>query len=117
MTNVRVDNNSTVTQIVAVQEDLATVEFRFTASYAGLGVIKIEGSLDYECEAQALADTWAKSGRMSSGAANEIHNAIMSSCLQEAVIIARDLRLPPPLPLPVVNIKGGGKKSTGVEVA
>ncbi len=117
MTNVRVDNNSTVTQIVAVQEDLANVEFRFTASYAGLGVIKIEGSLDYECEAQALADMWAKSGKMSSGAANEIHNAIMSSCLQEAVIIARDLRLPPPLPLPVVNIKGGGKKSTGVEVA
>ncbi len=115
--NVRVDNNSTVTQIVPVEESLAAVEFRFTANYSGVGVIKIEGSLQYECEARSLSEMWSKSGKMPPEAANEVHTAIMSSCLQEAVIIARDLRLPPPLPLPVVNIKGGGKKSTGVEVA
>ncbi len=115
--NVRVDNNSTVTQITAEGDSLASVEFRFTANYSGVGVIKIEGSVEYEGEAPALADMWSTSGKMPRVVANEIHTAIMSSCLQEAVIIARDLRLPPPLPLPVVNIKGGGKKSTGVEVA
>ncbi len=115
--NVRVDHNSTVTQVVPIDETLASVEFRFTANYTGVGVIKIEGSLQYEGDAASLATMWSKSGKMPNEVASEIHTAIMNSCIQESVIIARDLRLPPPIPLPVVNIKSGGKKSSGVEVA
>lgn len=115
--NVRVDNNSTVTQILPKDANSATVEFRFTANYSGVGVITLEGALHYQGEASVLADTWAKSGQMPPDMANEIHRAIMTFCLQESAILARDLRLPPPFPLPVVNVKGGGKESTGVEVA
>jgi hypothetical protein len=115
--NVRVDHNSTVTQVIPQGDDLALVEFRFTANYTGIGVIKIEGSLRFEGEARPLAEMWSKSGKMSDQVASEIHTAIMNACIQEAVIIARDLRLPPPIPLPIVNVKSGGRKSSGVEVA
>lgn len=115
--NVRVDHNSTVTQVEAVDKSNASVEFRFTASYANVGVIKIEGSVHYRGDAAGLAAMWSQEGKMPTEAAGEIHTAIVSSCLQESVIIAKDLRLPPPIPMPVVNLKSGGKKSSGVEVA
>lgn len=115
--NVRVDHNSTVTNIVPESDQAALVEFRFTANYTGIGVIKIEGGLRFEGEARSLVEMWSQSGKMPNQVASEIHTAIMNACIQEAVIIARDLRLPPPIPLPVVSVKSGGKKSSGVEVA
>ncbi len=117
MRNVRVDHNSTVTQVILKDDELASVEFRFTANYTGIGIIKIEGSLQYEGNAVSLSEMWSKAGKMPNEVASEIHTAIMNSCIQESVIIAKDLRLPPPIPLPVVNIKSGGKRSSGIEVA
>ena len=51
--------------------------------------------------------------------ANEIHTTIMSVCIPEAVVIARDLRLPPPIPLPQVSVPGQPppSKHSGMEVA
>ncbi len=115
--NVRVDHNSTVTQVTRLDDRVAGIEFRFTANYAGVGVIKIEGSLQFEGDAGPLSRMWSEEGKMPNEVASEIHTAIVSSCLQESVVIAKDIRLPPPIPLPVVNIKSGGKKSSGVEVA
>ncbi len=36
--------------------------------------------------------------------AQEIHTVIMSNCIPETVILARELRLPPPVPIPQVNV-------------
>ena len=116
--NIRIDHNSTVTLIVERNDREANVDFRFTATYSGIGVIKIEGTMIYEGDAPALARQWAEKKRMPDDVASEIHTTIMNNCLPEAVIIARDIRLPPPIPLPQVNIrKGAGAPSTGVEVA
>jgi hypothetical protein len=49
--------------------------------------------------------------------ANEIHSAIMNSCLLEAIILAREVRLPPPVPPIQVQVAEEGKRSSGVEVA
>ncbi|MFQ5919989.1 MAG: hypothetical protein ACE5I4_08120 [Thermoplasmata archaeon] len=113
--NVRVDHNSTVTRVYPVSEDSA-VDFRFTVNYSGVGVIQIEGSLNFEGD-PSLPQVWEKTGNMPEAVASEIHTAIMSFCIQEAVVIAKDLRLPPPIPLPMIKLKGGGKQSSGMEVA
>ncbi|MCJ2531225.1 MAG: hypothetical protein LN413_02750, partial [Candidatus Thermoplasmatota archaeon] len=89
--NVRVDHNSTVTRVHPVDEASA-VDFRFTVNYSGVGVIQIEGSLHFEGEA-SLPEVWEKTGNMPEAVASEIHTAIMSYCIQEAVVIAKDLRL------------------------
>lgn len=119
--NVRIDTNSTVTLITAQGGNSASVEFRFTANYTGLGLIKIEGKIAYETEnASGLSQEWQSTGKMPDAVANELHNAIMSNCIPEAVILARDTRLPPPIPLPKVNVgKGtpGKQHSSGMEVA
>lgn len=117
--NIRIDHNSTVTLIVERNDREANVEFRFTATYSGLGVIKIEGSMVYEGDAPALAKQWSTEGKMPDNVASEIHTMIMNNCIPEAVMIARDVRLPPPIPMPKVNIKGkaSATPSSGIEVA
>lgn len=115
--NLRVDHNSTVTLITELAQNQASVDFRFTANYraaeAVIGLIQIEGNLTWEGDAKALAKGWSSSGQMPPEAATEIHSVIMSNCIPEAVILARDLRLPPPIPIPAVNIPQPGKPPKG----
>jgi hypothetical protein len=118
--NVRVDHNSTVTLITEMNDKEASVDYRFTANYVGIGVIKIEGHIIIEGDASAIAHQWSTENKMPDNVANEIHGVIMSNCLPEAVMIARDIRLPPPIPMPQVKVGAQGQaqpSSSGVEVA
>ncbi|UCG67929.1 MAG: hypothetical protein JSV09_08765 [Thermoplasmata archaeon] len=112
--NIRIDHNSSVTLVTEINDKEANVDFRFTANYSGLGIIKIEGSLIYEGDASSLAKQWSTKNNMPNEVANEIHTTIMNNCIPEAMLLARDIRLPPPIPMPKVNIqakkKGGEPK-------
>ncbi len=107
--NLRVDHNSTVTLISETGDRQASVDFRFTANYhaseAVVGLIQIEGSLLWEGDSKTLVKGWSSGGQMPPDIAQEVHSIIMSNCIPEAVILARELRLPPPIPIPQVNIQ------------
>src|SRR6266508_2979017 len=107
--NLRGDHNSTVTLVSELGERQASVDFRFTANYhaseAVVGLIQIEGSLLWEGDAKALVRGWSAGGQMPPDVAQEIHTIIMTNCIPEAVLLARELRLPPPIPIPQVNIQ------------
>ena len=120
--NIRIDNNSTVTLITELNDKEANIDFRYTANYGGVGIIKIEGTLIYIGDAPALAQQWSSKANMPDEIASEIHTAVMRACVPEATMISRDLKLPPPFPLPQINIqrkdKGkGSAASSGMEVA
>lgn len=103
-TTIRLDHNSSVTMVTEINNREANIDFRFVANYAGIGVIRIDGKLIYEGDASLLVKQWSTTGQMPENIASEIHSTIMSNCIPEAVIIARDLHLPLPIPLPQVNI-------------
>jgi len=117
--NVRIDNNSTVTLISELNDREANIDFRYTANYGGLGLIKIEGTILFEGDAPALAQQWGSDNNMPNDVASEVHTAIMRVCVPEAMVISRDIKLPPPFPLPQVNIQKKNKRqaSSGMEVA
>jgi hypothetical protein len=122
--NIRVDHNSTVTLITESGADAAQLDFRFTASYraaeAVIGLIQIEGQIAWEGDAKALVKGWSAGGQMPQETAQEIHTVIMTNCLPETVILARDLRLPPPIPIPQVQVPGPTpppKKGRSPEIA
>ncbi|KAA0003676.1 MAG: hypothetical protein FE048_01080 [Thermoplasmata archaeon] len=117
--NIRIDHNSTVTLFTIIKEGEAQVEFEYTASYGPVGLIKMEGDFIYEGkDAKEVAKRWQEKRNMPNEIASHIHTAIMHFCLPEAVFIARDLRLPPPIPLPQVRFdKKEKKKGYGPEVA
>jgi hypothetical protein len=78
--------------------------------------------LIYVGDAPALAQQWSSKSNMPDEIASEIHTAVMRACVPEATMISRDLHLPPPFPLPQINIqrKDKGKSSaasSGMEIA
>ena len=117
---VRIDHNSTVSQMIDEEENQTTVEFQYTASYGSVGMIKLEGSLLYENDdAKKISKEWKETRKMPNEIASHIHTAVMHACVPQAVGIAKDLGLPPPIPLPQVRIGQDTKKGrvAGPEVA
>lgn len=102
---IRIDHNSTVTLVREMSPKEANIEFRYTAAYGPVGVIRIEGNITYTCDAKALEEQWRTSNQMPAELATEIHNTVMRACVPEAVGIAKDIHLPPPIPLPTVNFQ------------
>jgi len=116
---IRIDHNSTITHVAYRESATATIEFQYTASYGPIGMIKIEGSLVYEHEdAKEVAQQWNETRKMPDQVASYLHTTVMHSCVPEAVGIAKDLGLPPPIPLPQVRMGQEQKKGQiGPEVA
>jgi hypothetical protein len=107
----QLEQNSTVSMIVPIDDKTADVEFRFTVTYGAVASIRIEGRMLYTGDAQKLASSWKETRNMPNEIAPEIHTAVMSACIPEAVLIARDLHLPPPVPMPQVRFEQKGKDS------
>ena len=124
--NLRIDNNGTVTLVTEVTDREAAVDFRFTTNYLGqegvIGRIQIEGKVLFEGDAHAIVRSWSGQGKMPDDVASEVLTVIMNNCIPEATMIARDLRLPPPIPIPPVQVQSQGPPPKGkgrgsVEVA
>lgn len=108
---IRIDHNSQVKRI-RPDQDKGMIEFEYTASYGAVGVIRISGSLvvHYK-DIKKVASEWQETKKMPDDLAGALHTAVMHACVPEAVGIAKDLGLPPPIPLPQVRL---GKKPTSV---
>ena len=122
--NVRIDNNGTVTLVTEVNEHTAAVDFRFTTNYRAveevIGMIRIEGQVLFDGDAKKIVREWSGAGKMPDEVASEVLTVIMNNCIPEATMIARDLRLPPPIPIPPVQVQSQPPKQKGrgsVEVA
>lgn len=107
---IRIDHNSTINLVARDGDDRMKVEFGYTTSYGALGVIKIEGSLQFQdAAAGAAADAWATSRNLPPEMAQLVHGAIMGLAVPEAVGLAKELRLPPPIPLPQIQFQTPAK--------
>jgi hypothetical protein len=107
---VRIDHNSNISRLEKIKNDTASVDFQYTASYGPVGLIKIEGTMHYIGEnISSLVTDWNDKRKMPNEIASGIHTAIMHACVPQAVGIAKDLHLPPPIPLPQVRM---GKPGT-----
>ncbi len=94
------------------------VEFAYTTGYGSIGLVKIEGSLAFRGEgAGEAAEEWNKTHNLPPAMAQEVHGAIMAACVPQAVGLAKDLRLPPPIPLPQVRFQEAKKGGTAAAAA
>lgn len=110
---IRIDHNSTVTLVKELTASEASVEFRYTATYGPIGIIRIEGTMVFTCDAKAFETQWRTTSQMAPEAATEIHSTVMRACVPEAVGIAKDLQLPPPIPLPAVQFNQPQQPAAG----
>ena len=119
MMNIKIENNSAITQISRAEGDMHQIEFRFTANYTGLGYIKIEGHLNVSDLSEKMMDDWRRTNNLPLEEANAVHNTVVSNCMVTALIVAREIKLPSPMPIPRINMqkKPEVRPSDGVEVA
>jgi hypothetical protein len=90
-------------------------------------MIQLDGEITYASgdggTAQEVQELWEREHKMPDGAAEEVHNAILSQGSFEVFVLARKLNLPPPVKVEVPQVKfqkGKGKTSgstAGPEVA
>ncbi|MFO7618322.1 MAG: hypothetical protein R6W91_01490 [Thermoplasmata archaeon] len=119
--NIQIQVNHEITQVIERSDKETELNFRFAINYTGMGAIasiKLEGYVMFEGE-PGIAQKWNKDKKLPDDVANEVLNLIMRNCLMQGVVLARDMRLPPPVQLPQVKIgkQGGQPQSSGIEVA
>ncbi len=101
----RIDHNSTIRSITEANDKEANIEFTYTSTFGALGMIRMEGKIVYDGDAPAISREWSVTHKMPDSIASEIHTAVMHICVPEAVFLSRELRLPPPIPLPQVSFQ------------
>lgn len=86
-------------------KDVIAVKFEFVTDYTpDVGSISLQGTLIYQgANSQKILKQWKDKTALESSFAIEILNAIFHKCMTKAVILADDVRLPPPMQFPIVR--------------
>ncbi|UCD02917.1 MAG: hypothetical protein JSV63_04000 [Candidatus Aenigmatarchaeota archaeon] len=84
-----------------------SIEFEFLTRYdPGFASITIGGSLMYLTDKnKPIVDEFTKNKRLPEKTSLEVLNYLFRHCLLKASILADDLQLPPPMPMPKITPK------------
>ncbi|MBS3157831.1 hypothetical protein J4206_00920 [Candidatus Woesearchaeota archaeon] len=89
--------------------------FEFTTEYEpNIGTINILGEvlfLDEPKKVKELAASWKKNKKLEPEVMQQVLNTALNKCNVKALILSEDINLPPPIPLPRVNIEKKGDKT------
>ncbi|HIE34328.1 MAG TPA: hypothetical protein EYP86_04240 [Candidatus Altiarchaeales archaeon] len=120
---INIKNNSSIISL-SQHENRLRMDFIFTSTFEpNVGEIRIEGSLrihDSEENLKRILDEWESSEKknLPEDVAENIHNVIISNCITETAILAREVHLPCPIPIPKISInprKDNGEDRSGTE--
>lgn len=94
-------------------KDVLRISFSFTTKYeADIGEILFEGSLLWRNpDAKRVLKMWEEEKKFEAKAGVEVMNTVFRKCLAKAVVLADDLRLPPPVQFPIVRSESEDGKS------
>jgi hypothetical protein len=112
---VNISNNALITDIT--RADLAAgnikrpairVEFEYTSTYEPkVAVITFKGNvlwLDAADSITKVLDEWKKDKKLPKEISAAVINAIFSRCCTTALLLSREMNLPPPVQLPRVKV-------------
>ncbi len=113
---VTVNNNVAVTEVEkieitfgATKQDVLRFDFDYKAQYdPKIADITLTGSLtffDKKEKLVELAASWKKDKKIPKEVMTTVLNSILTKCNVESLVLSRELGLPPPIPMPKVNLK------------
>jgi hypothetical protein len=92
----------------ASKQDALKFTFEFKASYEPkIATITMEGNVTYFDKADAIDSihkNWKKDKKVPPDVMTPILNSILTKCNVEALLLSREVNLPPPIPLPRVKV-------------
>jgi hypothetical protein len=90
------------------KQDALKFTFEFKASYEPkIASITLEGNVTYFDKPATIEDLhkgWKKDKKVPSEVMTPVLNSILSRCNVEALLLSREVNLPPPIPLPRVKV-------------
>lgn len=113
---VNITNNVAVLQVEKIplnfgsnQQEGLRFNFEFKADYTPkIGQILLNGDVLYlgdSKQTKEILDTWQKKKQVPKDVMELIINNVLSKCNIEALILSREINLPPPIPLPKLSGK------------
>src|SRR3989338_5945877 len=97
------------------QQNIIKFLFEFTSKYEpNVGDILFEGELLYMEEpkkAKEILADWKKNKKLPKDLMGSLLNTILTKCNVQALILSQQVNLPPPIPLPKVQINAPADKS------
>ncbi len=89
-------------------------QFEFVSSYEPkVGSIVLEGDIVFMEEDKKIKEIlseWEKTKKLSPDIMTHLLNNVLNKCNIQALIMSRDINLPPPIPLPRVHQEGAPKE-------
>jgi len=113
---VQVNNNVALTNVEKTdfvvgpsKQGAAKFYFEFTAKYepkiADMIFVGFLTFVDEPKKVTELVESWKKDKKLPKEVMSNVLNTILSRCNVEAMLLAREVNLPPPIPLPKVTVK------------
>ena len=122
---VSINNNVTIKDVSAMDVSMGKAKqnaikfnFEFSSKYEpGFGHITLLGELVYmagdEKKTKELVSAWKKDKKMPPEVMTPVMNNILAKSNMEAIILSREINLPPPLPMPKVSGESKDKQYIG----
>lgn len=86
------------------------LDFEFTSTYEpNIGKILLTGEVIYlvdKAKAEEAVKNWKKNKKIEKDMMTKVLNNVLAKCNIQALIMSKDMNLPPPIPLPKVGEKG-----------
>ena len=99
------------------QQNVIRFMFEFPSKYEpNVGAILFEGELLYMEEpkkAKELLNSWKKDKKLPKELMGDLLNTILTKCNVQALILSQQVNLPPPIPLPKVQMAAAEKDYIG----
>ena len=99
------------------QQNVIRFMFEFTSKYEpNVGSILFEGELLYMEEpkkAKEILSSWKREKKLPKELMGDLLNTILTKCNVQALILSQQVNLPPPIPLPKVQMAAAEKDYIG----
>jgi hypothetical protein len=113
---INISNNVTVKDVVESNLNLGSQSqdglkfiFEYTSKYEpDFGDIVLQGTLVFIEDPKRIKEIhagWKKDKKLPNDVMRETLNAVLNKCNVQALILSREINLPPPIPMPKVNVK------------
>lgn len=117
---INISNNVGITDVKKSDLKLGNTKqhgIRFEFSYKSLyepdfAKIELGGSILYltdEKSAKEIVDSWQKDKKLKKEVAEKIINSVLTKCNIQSIILSNTVNLPPPVPMPNVNVASAQK--------
>lgn len=92
------------------------LDFEFTSTYEpNIGKMLLTGEVIYlvdKAKAEEAVKNWKKNKKVEKEMMTKVLNNVLAKCNIQALIMSKDMNLPPPIPLPKVDDKGRSESAS-----